>query len=83
MLLLCLGIGQWLLGIDLVASFSIGLAATLAAASLAAAFGVRFAAGRFSGADRLFSSAPYVSGGLILLVGTYMACSSWLHLGAG
>ena len=79
-LLLCLGIGQFWLGVGMVASFSIGLAVTLVAVGMAAVLGLRYASKRFSGADRLFASAPYVSGVLILLVGTYMTYSGWSHL---
>ena len=79
-LLLCLGIGQFWLGVGMVASFSIGLALTLVAVGMTAVLGLRYASKRFSGAGRLFASAPYVSGALILLVGTYMAYSGWSHL---
>ena len=79
-LLLCLGIGQFWLGVGMVASFSVGLAVTLVAVGMAAVLGLRYASKRFSGADRLFASAPCVSGALILLVGTYMAYSGWSHL---
>ena len=79
-LLLCLGIGQFWLGVGMVASFSIGLAVTLVAVGMAAVLGLHYASKRFSGADRLFASAPCVSGALILLVGTYMAYSGWSHL---
>ncbi len=79
-LLLCLGIGQFWLGVGMVASFSIGLAATLVAVGMVAVFGLRYASKRLPGADRLFASAPYVSGALILLVGIYMAYSGWSHL---
>ncbi|MYE02103.1 MAG: nickel/cobalt efflux protein RcnA [Alphaproteobacteria bacterium] len=81
-LLLCLGIGQFWLGIGMVASFSVGLAATLVAVGMVAVLGFRFASKRFSATDRLFASAPYASGALILLVGTYMAWSGWTHLAA-
>ncbi len=79
-LLLCLGIGQFWLGVGMVASFSIGLALTLVAVGMVAVFGLRYASKRLPGADRLFASAPYVSGVLILLVGTYMTYSGWSHL---
>ena len=81
-LLLCLGIGHFWLGIGMVASFSVGLAATLVAVGMVAVLGLRLASRRFPAADRLFASAPYVSGALILLVGTYMAWSGWSHLSA-
>ena len=79
-LLLCLGIGQFWLGVGMVASFSIGLAATLVAVGMAAVVGLRFASRRFPGADRFLASAPYASAALILLVGGYMAWSGWSHL---
>ena len=79
-LLLCLGIGQFWLGVGMVASFSVGLALTLVAVGMVAVFGLRYASKRLPGADRLFASAPYVSGVLILLVGTYMTYSGWSHL---
>ena len=79
-LLLCLGIGQFWLGIGMVASFSIGLAVTLVAVGMTAVFGLRYASKRFSGAGRFLVSAPYLSAVLILLVGTYMAYSGWSHL---
>ena len=79
-LLLCLGIGQFWLGVGMVAAFSIGLAVTLVGAGMAAVLGLRYATKRFSGADRFLASAPYVSGVLILLVGCYMTWSGWTHL---
>ena len=79
-LLLCLGIGQFWLGVGMVASFSIGLALTLVGAGMAAVLGLRYATKRFAGAGRFLASAPYVSGALILLVGSYMLYSGWTHL---
>ena len=79
-LLLCLGIGQFWLGVGMVASFSIGLAATLVGVGMAAVLGLRYASSRFPGVDRFLASAPYASAALILLVGSYMAWSGWSHL---
>ena len=81
-LLLCLGIGQFWLGIGMVASFSIGLALTLVGIGMIAVLGLRYASKRFRGIDRFLASAPYASAALILLVGTYMAWSGWTHLPA-
>lgn len=78
-LLLCLGVGKVWLGVGMVASFSIGLAVTLVAVGLAAALGSRFARKTFSGSDRFLALAPYLSGGLIFLVGLYMATSGLRH----
>ena len=82
-LLLCLGIGQFWLGVGMVAAFSTGLAATLVGVGIAAVLGLRYASKRFSGVDRFLASAPYLSGALILLVGLYMAWSGWTHLAPG
>ncbi len=82
-LLLCLGIGQFWLGVGMVAAFSTGLAATLVGVGMAAVIGLRYATKRFSGAGRFLASAPYISGALILLVGLYMAWSGWTHLTPG
>ena len=79
-LLLCLGIGQFWLGVGMVASFSIGLALTLVGAGMAAVLGLRYVTRRFAGAGRFLASAPYVSGALILLVGFTMLYSGWTHL---
>lgn len=73
-LLLCLQLRQFSLGMVLVLSFSVGLALTLVASGTIAALGVRHM--RRHGGGRLESlaqRAPYLSGGLITLVGLYMA----------
>ena len=79
-LLLCLGIGQFWLGFGMVVSFSAGLALTLVAVGMVAVFGLRLASKRLSRMDRFLASAPYMSSVLILLIGSYMAYSGWLHL---
>jgi nickel/cobalt exporter len=81
-LLLCLGVGQFWMGAGLVASFSIGLAVTLVAVGMAAALGLRYARNHSAGFNRFLASAPYISGGLILLVGCYMTLSGYLHFGS-
>ena len=78
-LLLCLQLRQFSLGMVLVLSFSVGLALTLVASGLVAALGVRHLnrhGGRF---EALAERAPYLSGGLIVMVGLYMG---WQGLGA-
>ncbi|MCW9035880.1 MAG: nickel/cobalt efflux transporter [Alphaproteobacteria bacterium] len=79
-LLLCLGIDQLWLGVGMVASFSFGLALTLVAVGLTAALSLRYASKKFTSLDGLMRTAPYISSGLIILVGTYMAYSGWAHL---
>ena len=73
-LLLCLQLKRIALGATLVLGFSIGLALTMVASGVIAALGVKHLA-RHVGSGRLgefAAKAPYLSGGLILLVGLYM-----------
>lgn len=71
-LLLCLQLKQFTLGATLVLCFSIGLALTLVASGVVAAWSVRHASKRWSGFGEFARKAPYFSGGLILLVGFYV-----------
>ena len=77
-LLLCLQIGRFLLGVVLVFCFSMGFAVTLVAVGAAAAFGAQHAARRFTWFDSAARNTPYLSGGLILLIGLYVALQSRL-----
>lgn len=80
-LILCLQLKQVWLGLVLVLFFSIGLALTLLASGVAAAWGVRHA-GRLLGSrfTRFARAAPYLSGGLIILVGLYMGASGLVQI---
>jgi nickel/cobalt transporter (NicO) family protein len=71
-LLLCLQLKKIALGAVLVASFSIGLAATMVTAGAVAAMSVKHAAKRWSGFGEFARKLPYLSGALILLVGIYV-----------
>jgi nickel/cobalt transporter (NicO) family protein len=62
--------------------FSIGLAATMVAVGVAAAWSVNHVSKRWSGFDDFARKAPYVSGALILLVGLYTAYLGWNGLHA-
>ena len=73
-LLLCLQLKRIALGATLVLGFSVGLALTMVASGVIAALGVKHLAkhvssGRFG---ELAAKAPYLSGGLILIVGLYL-----------
>ncbi|KAF2989184.1 sulfite exporter TauE/SafE family protein [Methylocystis sp. MJC1] len=70
-LLLCLQAGRFALGATLVLSFSIGLALTLVLVGVAAALGVRHAVSRFPAFEALAARAPYLSSGVVALVGLY------------
>ena len=78
-LLLCLQLRQFTLGVTLVLCFSIGLAITMVTAGVIAALGLRHAARRWSGFGRFAQRAPYVSGALIICVGLYIG---WQGLAA-
>jgi len=71
-LLLCLQLKEFTLGAGLVLCFSVGLALTLVFSGVAAAWGVKHAAARWSGFGALAAKAPYISSAVILLVGLYV-----------
>ncbi|CAN7446767.1 nickel/cobalt efflux transporter [Phenylobacterium sp. LjRoot225] len=79
-LLLCLQLKAFTLGAALVLAFSVGLALTMVASGVLAALSVKHVSKRFSGFGDLVRRAPYVSGGVILLIGLYLGVSGWLHL---
>lgn len=82
-LLLCLQLKAFTLGAVLVLCFSVGLALTMVASGVLAAISVRHVSKRWSGFGEIVRKAPYVSGGIILLIGLYIAVNGYLTLGAG
>ena len=76
-LLLCLQLKQYTLGLGLVLCFSIGLALTLVASGVIAAWGMNQATRRFAGLGSLAHKAPYVSSTLLVLVGLYTGWLGW------
>ena len=82
-LIVCLHLQQFWLGVGLVGSFSVGLALTLVAVGVAAAWGVSVAARKTSRFNALFAKAPYISAILIATVGVVMLVSGVTHLGEG
>ena len=82
-LLLCLQLKQFSLGVALVTCFSVGLAVTMVTAGVLAALSVRYLSQRWSGFDAIAQRAPYASAVLIILVGLYMGIHGWLGLHAG
>lgn len=68
-LLVCLQLREFTLGLGMVAAFSFGLAATLVLVGLAAAWGARQAVGRWSSLDAWSKRLPYASGVLVLVLG--------------
>lgn len=69
-LLLCLQLKQVALGVVLVLCFSIGLAVTMVSVGVGAALAARHAEKRWGSAFEAFARrAPYVSSGLIIVLG--------------
>ena len=71
-LLVCIHLKAFGLGIAMVAAFSIGLALTLVAIGVVAAWGTRRARAAWPGFDKFAARAPYVSGALVMLLGLVM-----------
>jgi nickel/cobalt exporter len=78
-LLLCLQLQQFTLGVALVLCFSIGLALTMVTAGVIAALSVRHVSRRWSGFGAIAARAPYFSGVVIIGVGLYVG---WQGLAA-
>ena len=74
-LLLCLQLKQYSLGIVLVLCFSVGLAMTMVASGTIAALSVRHASRRWSGFGTFARRAPYFSSFIIVCVGLYTGYS--------
>ena len=72
-LLLCLQLKQVALGATLVLSFSVGLALTMVASGVLAAWSVGQATKRWSGFGHWAARAPYISTVLMLLLAFWMA----------
>ncbi len=79
-LLLCLQLQRVTLGAVLVLCFSIGLALTMVTSGVIAAISVRQVSKRWTGFSEIVRTAPYASGGVILLVGLYVAVHAWMAL---
>lgn len=79
-LIVCLHLKKFWLGVGLVSAFSVGLAVTLVVVGVAAAAGVSAARNRFSWLDAVFAKAPYVSSVLIAAIGIAMLVSGASHL---
>lgn len=79
-LLLCLQLKRLALGAAIVLCFSLGLAITMVASGVIAAVSLRQVAKRWSGFGELVRKAPYVSAGVILLIGLYVAIHGYRSL---
>ena len=72
-LLVCLQMRVYSLGFAMVGAFSLGLAITLVAIGAAAAWGARKIQGSWSGFDCFARFVPFVSAGVVMIMGLVMA----------
>jgi len=78
--LVCLQLKRIALGIAMVLAFSAGLAFTLVATGALAAWSLRHAEKRFSGLGSVARKLPYLSSGILTLMGLFIGIQGWLHL---
>jgi len=81
-LLMCLHVDRFWLGVGLVSAFSAGLALTLVAVGVATATGLRWLGQRTTVLDRLLARAPVLSALLVAVVGLWMVLGGWWRLTA-
>ena len=79
-LLLCLQLQRFWLGVALVSCFSIGLAMTLTMSGVLAAWGAQQAARRWKGFDALVARAPYGARVVLIGLGLYVTIRGLLAL---
>ena len=80
-LLICLQLKAFTLGIGMVAAFSMGPAITLVGVGLVAAWGYWAASARRNGFAHLSERLPYVSAGLVFTVGLFIAVIGLVAVG--
>ena len=81
--LVCLQLKKFALGIVMVMAFSAGLAFTLVATGVVAAWSLRHAEKRFTGLGNIARKLPYLSSGILGLMAIYIGVQGWLHLTSG
>ena len=79
-LVVCLQLKRVTLGFAMVGAFSFGLALTMVASGVVAAWSVQRAHRKFRGFGEVMRRAPYVSCALLVLVAAYMAWHGWQGL---
>ncbi len=75
--LICMQLKQFTLGIAMVLAFSLGLALTLVATGTLAAWSLRHAERKFSGFGKIARRAPYISSIFLLIIAIYMGIQGW------
>lgn len=78
--LVCLQLKRFALGLAMVLSFSFGLAVTLVATGALAAWSLHHAQKHFAGLGALARKLPFFSSGLLALIACYLGWQGWLHL---
>ena len=78
--LVCLQLKRFALGIAMVLAFSAGLAFTLVATGAVAAWSLRHAEKRFGGLACVARKLPYLSSGILTLMALFIGIQGWLHL---
>jgi nickel/cobalt exporter len=81
-LLICLQLGQFTLGVATVAAFSVGLALTMVTIGVTAAWGVHHASKRINLSEHLLRRLPLASAGLVTALGLIMLIQGVIELGA-
>ena len=79
-LLMCLHVKKFTLGMVTVLAFSLGLALTLVSVGVAAALSLKFATSRFKGLSKATHLMPYLSSGLMAVIGLIIAIQGGLAL---
>lgn len=79
-LLICLQLKRVALGFTMVGAFSFGLALTMVASGVLAAWGVRHAEKRVKGFSRFARRAPYFSSAVLIILAIYVTYQGWRHL---
>jgi len=80
-LLVCIQLKKFALGVGLVAAFSVGLAVTLVGIGVAAALGAQAASKRWAGFDNIAHKLPYFSAVIVSVIGLLITLQGLHQLG--
>jgi nickel/cobalt exporter len=80
-LLVCIQLKAFALGVAMVAAFSVGLALTLALIGVGVAWGSSKVAGSWSGFDRWAARLPYLSAAIVMLMGVALTAAGVSAIG--
>lgn len=80
-LLICLQMKAFSLGIGMVAAFSLGLAITMVGVGMAAAWGASAARARWAGFSEWGAKLPYVSAAIVMVIGAVITVRGMIELG--